>query len=48
MYVYVYVPPRNIISFYTGLELPSSDVDMVVCGIGGKQYVYGQKVRCSV
>jgi DNA polymerase sigma len=31
-------------SFYTGLELPSSDVDVVVCGIAGRRYVYGEKV----
>ncbi len=29
-------------SCYTGLELPSSDVDVVVCGIGGKEYEYGK------
>ncbi len=28
-------------SCYTGLELPSSDVDVVVCSIGGKEYEYG-------
>ncbi|CAM9671124.1 unnamed protein product [Phaeothamnion confervicola] len=28
-------------SCYTGLELPSSDVDVVVCGIGGHKYTYG-------
>ncbi len=29
-------------SCYTGLELPSSDVDVVVCGIGGREYEYGK------
>ncbi|CAM9958972.1 unnamed protein product, partial [Choristocarpus tenellus] len=28
-------------SCYTGLELPSSDVDVVVCGISSKKYAYG-------
>ncbi len=32
-------------SCYTGLELPSSDVDVVICGIGGKMYEYGQAVK---
>jgi Nucleotidyltransferase domain len=31
-------------SVYTGLELPSSDVDVVVCGVGGKLYAYGEDV----
>ncbi len=29
-------------SCYTGLELPSSDLDVVICGIGGKEYEYGK------
>jgi DNA polymerase sigma len=35
-------------SFYTGLELPSSDVDVVVCGIAGRRYVYGEKVKNKI